>query len=127
MDAGVPVMLVSRLLNRTAMRRPKSRAGFTLIELMVVVAIMGILAVVGARAYMKWIRKSKASGEVPMMLGQFQQREESYFAENGTYLSTGTGDTDYFPKPLHGGGSFTALGTMPTTWQTLKIQTGQMG
>jgi prepilin-type N-terminal cleavage/methylation domain-containing protein len=120
-------MLVSRLLKDTSMRPLKSRSGFTLIELMVVVAIVGILAVVGAKTYTKWLKKSKASGEVPMMLGHFQQREESYFAENGTYLSTGTSDSDYFPTPLKGGGSYTALGTMPATWQTLRIQTGQNG
>ncbi len=122
-------MLVSYLLSTDAMRRRRSQMGFTLVELMVVVAIIGILAAVGIAAYTKWVRKSKASGEVPYMLGHFQQREVQYQAENGTFLPTGSTEDDYFPKPLTGGGSYTSIptGTTPQAWQDLKIQMGQSG
>lgn len=108
------------------MRGMTRQAGITLVELMIVVVIIGVLAAVGASAYTKWIKKGKMA-EVPHMLGQFQQREEQYRNENGSYLSTGADEDAYWPKPLVGSGGMTGLGTTPAAWGQLRIQPGASG
>ena len=54
--------------------------GFTLIELMIVVAIIGILAAVAIPAFMKYIRRSKTS-EATMNLRKIFDSSVSYYNE----------------------------------------------
>ena len=63
----------------------KRREGFTLIELMIVVAIIGILAAIAIPNFIKFQLRSKA-GEGKVNLAAIRTAEESYFAEAGTYL-----------------------------------------
>ena len=63
------------------MRKIKNTAkGFTLIELMIVVAIIGILAAVAIPAFMKYIRRSKTS-EATMNVRKIFDSSITYFNE----------------------------------------------
>jgi type IV pilus assembly protein PilE len=62
--------------------------GFTLIELMVTVAIVGILAAVAYPSYVEYINKGKRS-EAKAALLEAVQNLERYYSANGTYLNTG--------------------------------------
>lgn len=62
--------------------------GFTLIELMIVVAIIGILAAIAIPSYSNYIAKSKRV-EAQAALVSFANAMEQWNVEKGTYLGAG--------------------------------------
>ena len=62
------------------------RGGFTLIELMIVVAIIGILAAIAIPNFLRFQLKAKSS-EGKTNLAAIRTAEESFFAEYGLYVS----------------------------------------
>ena len=55
-----------------------NKKGFTLVELMIVVAIIGILAAIAIPAFIKYIKRSKAS-EANGIVKKVQDGAKSYF------------------------------------------------
>lgn len=58
--------------------------GFTMIEVMVVVAIVGILAAIALPSYADYVRRSKIV-EATRGLSDFRARMEQFFLDNRTY------------------------------------------
>jgi prepilin-type N-terminal cleavage/methylation domain-containing protein len=62
----------------------RAQIGFTLIELMIVVAIIGVLAVIAGTAFRRYMDSGRTS-EAMAMLGEIRAKEEAYRAEFSTY------------------------------------------
>jgi len=65
----------------------RSQAGFTLIETMAVVVILGVLAAVAIGAYSKQVRRAHKT-EVLADLSNMTLRQKTWFGTNGHYAST---------------------------------------
>ena len=68
------------------------RKGFTLVEVLIVVIIIGILAAIGIPQFAASIEKAKG-GEARAGLGHIQTGEKVYFAES-EYYTTNMNDLD---------------------------------
>lgn len=66
------------------MRRLKDESGFSLIELLIAIVIIGILATIAVPKYLNVTRKAKET-EAKMMLSQLHALQESYYYENDVY------------------------------------------
>ena len=94
------------MTQRTRKHRNRERA-FTLIELLTVVAIVGVLATLGLVAYRKFITSSKSS-EAIYMVGSIRAAEESYRAETLRYLNVSAGFSKLYPN--------TTVGAYKSAW-----------
>lgn len=65
-----------------------SHKGFTLIELMIVVVIIGILGSIAIPSYREYVKRGKAA-EATSNLANLKIRMEQYFQDNKTYADTG--------------------------------------
>jgi prepilin-type N-terminal cleavage/methylation domain-containing protein len=100
-------------------RTKQSQAGFTLMELMITVAIIGVLAAIAVPTFASTSRKTKGDAEVSAFFAELRIRQEQYQLEYGRYMSTGADETAVFPTPSAKG---TTLGTLPATWTALKVR-----
>lgn len=105
----------------------KQAAGFTLLEVMITVAIVGILAAIALPSYSYYITRSRII-EATTALGDVRSQMEKYFMDNRTYDGGGTCGVETLTfKPItsfnaNPSRTFTlgcALGATPQTQYTL--------
>lgn len=81
------------------------RRGFTLVELMIVVVIVGVLATLAVVAYRKMVLSSHVS-EATGMVQNIRVAQESYFSETRQYANVSTTLSTWYPQtnPSYGVG-----------------------
>ncbi|NMS37687.1 pilin, partial [Vibrio parahaemolyticus] len=64
--------------------KQKKQQGFTLIELMIVVAVIGVLAAIAIPQYQKYVAKSEVASALATLTG-VKTNVEAYAVENGAF------------------------------------------
>lgn len=82
-----------------------NKKGFTLIELMIVVAIVAFLSLIAVPSFLKYLAKAKRV-EAYMNLHSLYMAQKAHFAEFGNYSTrlSGAGGLGWQPEGYRGGG-----------------------
>jgi type IV pilus assembly protein PilE len=98
----------------TALSNRHNISGFTLIELMIVIAIIGLLTLIAYPSYQEYVARGRRA-EMRTILLEATQWMERHYSENFTYTQNTAGTaiadlfaaTNFTKSPRDGGGAYT--------------------
>ncbi|MBD1568639.1 MULTISPECIES: pilin [Aliivibrio] len=113
------------------MKKRQGQKGFTLIELMIVVAVIGVLSAIAMPQYQKYVAKAEVASALATLTG-VKTNVEAYAVENGTFpdgSSTNQTEVDLgVPNSIPGGSiefaaASTGSGTITFTFDSSGVST----
>jgi type IV pilus assembly protein PilE len=101
-------------MNAGIINTEKGFQGFTIIELMIVVALLAVLAALAYPSYNQYVRKANR-GEAQQLLMTWSVNQEIWRANNTSYATTGN-----LAAPTHDKYNFSTTGTLDANNFTLR-------
>lgn len=101
------------------MRHRQNSSGFTLVELMIVVAIIAILAAIALPSYQSYIQKTNRSDATVSLL-QLVHAMEQHFTENSSYTGATLGSTGIYSDTSSNGYYSLTISALTSSSYTLK-------
>jgi prepilin-type N-terminal cleavage/methylation domain-containing protein len=101
----------------------RRQAGFTLVELLVALAVISILAAIAIPSFFGETRKARATAEVNPMFNDLRIRMEQYLQERGVYPDT-LGEGGLYPtaSPDATLRAVAPGGVLPAAWQAINVR-----
>ncbi len=95
------------------------QSGFTLVELMITVAIIAILSAVASVAYKKYTGRARL-GEAVSVLSEMASKEMIYYSEFASYLPLRNDNNITMPSPNEGVGAFYPVSPSNATFESAR-------
>ncbi|MEZ4359470.1 MAG: prepilin-type N-terminal cleavage/methylation domain-containing protein [Kofleriaceae bacterium] len=103
------------------MRSSRAERGFTLIEIMMVVALIAVLAAIAIPNFVRQTARAKSDAEVTEIFAELRIRQEQYRFERGTYLATAPDEATLYPA-APSVNEQDLIAALPAEWIALKYR-----